>query len=122
MTERPIPSQSRAEYITELGQLTLRAHRRGDVYTIALTGELDLSNAAEVEREVLHAETTDARTILIDLSGLQFMDSTGIRLLVAADARSRADSGRLRLTRPPEQVFRVLCIAGIDGLLPFDDD
>lgn len=121
MTERSIPEQSRAERITELGQLTLHAWREGDVHTIALTGELDLSNAADVERELLHAEATNASTIVIDLSELQFMDSTGIRLLVAADGRSRADSARLRLTRPPAQVFRVLCIAGIDGLLPFDD-
>lgn len=121
MTERSIPEQLRAEHITELGQLTLREYREGDVHTIALTGELDLSNAAEVERALLHAEATDASTVLVDLSELHFMDSTGIRLLVAADARSRADSARLRLTRPPAQVFRVLCIAGIDRLLPFDD-
>ena len=82
---------------------------------------MDLSNAADVERELLQAEATDARTILVDLAGLEFMDSTGIRLLVAADARARSDSGRLRITRPPAQVFRVLCIAGVDGLLPFDD-
>lgn len=80
---------------------------------------MDLSNAGEVERELLHAESTDARAIVIDLSGLTFMDSTGIRLLIAADARSRTDSGRLSLTRPPAQVLRVLCIAGIDELLPF---
>jgi anti-anti-sigma factor len=121
LTERSIPEQSRAERIIELGQLTLRSHREGGVHTIALTGEMDLSNAAEVERELLHAEDTDASTILVDLSGLRFMDSTGIRLLISADARSRADSCRLRLIRPPAQVFRVLCIAGIDELLPFDD-
>ena len=121
LSERSLPDQTRAERVTELGQLTLRATREGDLYTIAITGEMDLSNAAGVERELLQAEATDAGTILIDLAGLEFMDSTGIRLLVAADARSRADSGRLRLTRPPAQVFRVLCIAGVDGLLPFDD-
>lgn len=121
MTERSIPDQTRAERVTELGQLTLRAKREGDRYTIAITGEMDLSNAADVERELLQAEATDARTILLDLAGLEFMDSTGIRLLVAADARSRADSDRLRLTRPPAQVFRVLCIAGVDEMLPFED-
>lgn len=121
MTERSIPEQSPAERIIELGQLTLRSHRTGDVHTITLVGEIDLSNAGEVERELLHAEATDAGAILVDLAGLQFMDSTGIRLLISADARARADGARLRLTRPPAQVFRVLCIAGIDELLPFDD-
>ena len=117
---QPIPEQPRAERIIELGQLTLRAWREDDVHTIALAGEMDLSNAGEVERELRQAEATDARTIVVDLSELTFMDSTGIRLLIGADARSRADSGRLRLTRPPARVFRVLCIAGVDEILPFD--
>jgi anti-sigma B factor antagonist len=121
LTDRSIPEQSRAEHIIELGQLTLRSERDGDVHTIALTGEMDLSNAAEVERELLHVEATDVGTIVIDLSGLTFMDSTGIRLLIAADARSRSDSCRLVLTRPPAHVFRVLCIAGVDERLPFRD-
>jgi len=82
---------------------------------------MDLSNAGQVEHELLHAEATDAATIVIDLAGLTFMDSTGIRLLISADARSRADSCRLSLTRPPAQVLRVLCIAGVDELLPFED-
>ena len=119
MTGRSIPEQSRAERIIALGQLEVRSAREGDVHTIALTGEMDLSNAGEVERELLHAESTDARSIVLDLSGLRFMDSTGIRLLIAADARSRADSCRLTLTRPPAAVARVLCIA--DGRLPFSD-
>jgi anti-anti-sigma factor len=121
LTDRSIPQRTRAERIIELGQLTLRSQREGDVHTIALTGEMDLSNAAEVERELLRAEETDAITILLDLAGLRFMDSTGIRLLIAADARSRANSCRLSLTRPPAAVARVLCIAGVDELLPFRD-
>jgi anti-anti-sigma factor len=121
LTERSTPDQSRAEAIIELGQLTLRSSRDGEVHTIALSGEMDLSNAGDVERELLHVESTDASTIVVDLSELTFMDSTGIRLLIAADARSRADSCRLRVTRPPAPVFRVLCIAGVDGMLPFQD-
>jgi anti-sigma B factor antagonist len=121
LTERSTPDQTRAEAVIELGQLTLRSQREGDVHTIALSGEMDLSNAVDVERELMHVESTDAPTILIDLSSLTFLDSTGIRLLIAADARSRADSCRLRVTRPPAAVFRVLCIAGIDGLLPFEE-
>jgi anti-anti-sigma factor len=121
LTERSIPEQSPAERIVELGQLIVRSERDGDTHTIALSGEMDLSNAGEVERELMHAEATDARTIVVDLSELSFMDSTGIRLLIAADARSRADSRRLSLTRPPAAVTRVLCIAGVDELLPFQD-
>jgi stage II sporulation protein AA (anti-sigma F factor antagonist) len=121
VTERAIPEPSPAERIIDLGQLTVRSERDGGTHTIALSGEMDLSNAGEVERELLYAEATDATAIVVDLSELSFMDSTGIRLLIAADARSRADSCRLVLTRPPAAVARVLCIAGVDELLPFRD-
>jgi stage II sporulation protein AA (anti-sigma F factor antagonist) len=122
VTDGPsIPEQSRAEHIIRLGQLSVRSRRADDVHTIALAGEMDLANAADVERELLRTEATNATKIVIDLSELTFMDSTGIRLLITAHARSRADGDRLVLIRPPARVYRVLCIAGVDGLLPFAD-
>ena len=66
-------------------------------------------------------ECTDARTIILDLSRLTFIDSTGVQLLVAADARSRADSNRLRLLRGPLAVHRVLQICALEDRLPFAD-
>lgn len=105
----------------KLGQLDVRSCRDGDVHTVALTGEMDLANAAEVERELVRAESTDAARIVVDLTGLTFLDSTGIRLLITAHARSNEDGRRLLLIRPPARVFRVLCIAGVDQLLPFAD-
>ncbi len=116
-----IPDQSRAEHVIKLGQLSVRSQRDGDTHTIALAGEMDLANAPDVERELVRAESTNATAIVVDLSELTFMDSTGIRLLITAHARSREDGGRLQLIRPPARVFRVLCIAGVDKLLPFAD-
>lgn len=116
-----IPEQSRAEHIIQLGHLSMRSVRDGDVHTIALVGEMDLANAGEVERELIRAEATNATKIVVDLSELAFMDSTGIQLLITAHARSRHDGDRLALIRPPARVFRVLTIAGVDGLLPFID-
>lgn len=122
VTDRPsIPEQSRAEHIIKLGQLSVRSRRDDDIHTIALVGEMDLANAADVERELVRAESTNATKIVIDLSELTFMDSTGIRLLITAHARSRTDGNRLVLIRPPARVLRVLTIAGIDELLPFAD-
>ncbi len=115
------PEPSRAEHVIKLGQLDVRSYRDGDVHTLALAGEMDLANASEVERELVRAESTNATRIVMDLSGLTFMDSTGIRLLITAHARSNNDGRRLVLIRPPARVFRVLCIAGVDQLLPFAD-
>lgn len=104
-----------------LGTLTLQSERDGDAHTITVSGELDLASAPELEAELLAAEASDARTIMLDLGGMQFIDSTGLRLLLTANARSRADSGRLVLLRPSDDVFRVFEIAGLSTRLPFAD-
>lgn len=103
------------------GELIVSSRRDGDVHTIALAGELDLATAGRVEQEIKRVEATDARSIVVDLSGLAFMDSTGIRVLVGADARSRAHSERLALRRGPAAVQRVIELTGLADLLPFLD-
>lgn len=119
MPEQPEPSQR--EQPPSFGELTVRADRDGGVVTIRLAGELDIATAARVEAELEQAEAGDARSIVVDLSGLTFMDSTGLRLLLAAHARSRANSDRLGLLRGPAAVQRVFELSGVDESLPFTD-
>jgi stage II sporulation protein AA (anti-sigma F factor antagonist) len=99
----------------------VRSEREDGVHAIRLFGELDLATAAEAQRELERAEATDAEAIVLDLSGLTFIDSTGVRLLVAANARSRADANRLSVVRGQQPVQRVLELCGVVELLPFAD-
>jgi len=121
MSENPPSPGSRAELVRKLGTLTLQSARDGDTHAITVSGELDVASAPDLEAELLAVEATDARTIMVDLAGLQFIDSTGLRLLLNAYARSRADSDRLALLRPTDGVFRVFEIAGLANRLPFAD-
>lgn len=111
----------RAAGLLRVGQLTVRSERDGVLHTISVDGELDLANADDLERELVRVEGTDALSIVLDLSGLQFIDSTVVRLLISAHARSRADSNRLTLLRGPEPVQRVFELTGILDILPFAD-
>ena len=115
------PHGIRAADLLKAGQLTLRSERDGALHTISMQGELDLANADDLERELIRVEGSDALSIVIDLSGLQFIDSTGVRLLLSAHARSRADSNRLTLLRGPKPVQRVFELTGILDILPFAD-
>lgn len=123
MTDDPVHQREplRAAELIELGDLTVRSEREADVHVVALSGELDLATADGVEAELERVEASDAASIVLDLSGLTFMDSTGVRLLIQAYARSRADADRLTLLRGPAAVQRVMELSGVDALLPFAD-
>jgi anti-sigma B factor antagonist len=69
--------------------------------------------------DVLATHRAPGATIILDLSGLSFMDSTGMRLLLEADAESRANGHSLELRAPTKAVTRVLEIAGVLDRLPF---
>ena len=112
-----IAPESRAEQIIRLAALSLVSEREGDIHTIALTGELDLANAPELDRELRRVEATDAEVILVDLWGVSFMDSSGMKVLVTAAARCRARN-RLVLQCAPPGVLRVLRLAGVADVLP----
>jgi anti-sigma B factor antagonist len=111
----------RAQQMVKLGRLRMTSEREGALHTIFLSGELDLATAEGVQRELERVETTDVEAIVVDLSGLTFMDSSGVRLVVRADARSRADSDRLTLLRGPASVQRVFALSGLEDRLPFAD-
>jgi anti-sigma B factor antagonist len=88
---------------------------------VRLEGEMDLAVIGEVDREMQRAEATDAERIVLDLDGLEFMDASGIRLLLELNERSQSNGGRLRITGiGAPQVRRVLELTGVDELLPLE--
>jgi len=110
----------RAEHARKLGSLALHSERDGDAHVIELIGELDLDGAPRMEEELLRVEATDVASIVVDLSRLEFIDSTGLRLLVMAAERCATDR-RLALLRGPKQVHRVFEITDLVDRLPFAD-
>ena len=100
--------------------LEVRSERSDDRHVIALEGELDLDGVERVTEELERAEAGAARRIVLDLSGLTFLDSSGVRMIVCANLRSQADGGRLRLVRGSPRVQRVFELTGVLDRLPFD--
>lgn len=110
----------RAERTSKLGSLVVRSERQGDAHVVELAGELDLDGAPRLEEELLRVEATDAASIVVDLGELEFIDSSGIRLLLMAAERSNAN-GRFCLLRGPKQVQRVFELTDLVDRLPFVD-
>lgn len=103
------------------GLLSVEVARDEHRLAIIPIGELDMSTAAKLDEAVRAAEATDAKRIVIDLSELTFMDSTGLKLLLEASARARANSNRFRLIRGSRRVQRVFELTKTEELLPFLD-
>ncbi len=109
----------RAMRTSKLGCLAVRSEREAEAHIIELIGELDLDGAPQLEGALRDAEAGDATSIVVDLGGLEFIDSTGLRLLVMAAERSK--DGRFSLLRGPKQVHRVFEITDLVDRLPFAD-
>jgi anti-sigma B factor antagonist len=87
-------------------------------------GELDLATAPELEEKVLSAVREGDRAVVLDLRELTFMDSTGVRTIVAAHQIAERTGHDLRVVRPPRDspVSRVIEISGIDEALGLVDE
>ncbi|HYG96485.1 MAG TPA: STAS domain-containing protein [Solirubrobacterales bacterium] len=90
------------------------------VRTIFVRGELDLSTAPTLEGPLEEALSSDEGSVLIDLSQCEFIDSTGIALIVRAWQRlSGGENGRaLVICSQNDQVRRVLEITGLELSIP----
>ena len=100
-----------------MSRLTYQSHQSDGMIRLALSGELDLSSASQVEDVLKEIEESSPPLLVLDLRDLTFMDSTGLRVMVAADARARDGSRRLAIVQGPEPVHRVFRITGLDDHL-----
>jgi anti-sigma B factor antagonist len=90
--------------------------------SLALRGELDISSAPVLEEALGRLEAAGPSLLVIDLRGLEFMDSTGLRTLVSADQRAREAGRRLAIVRGPEAVDRIFHVTRLDERLELVDD
>ena len=88
--------------------------------TVALDGELDFGTAFDVE---LRLEDAMRRTrhLIIDLSRLAFIDSTGLGVIVEANQRARREGVTLEILPGPRAVQQVFAVSGLLDALPFSE-
>jgi anti-anti-sigma factor len=103
-------------------QLEVSTRRNGTTLALRLAGELDISSAPEVEKALVDAERDRPEILVVDLRNLSFIDSTGLRIILSADARARGDGRRLMVVPGPERVHRVFLITLLDRRLEFLED
>jgi anti-anti-sigma factor len=92
----------------------------GGIGTVRPAGELDIGTAPRLERALLEGRSAGDRVVL-DLGRLEFIDSTGLRVIVQAVEEARRGRWELRLRHGPRAVRRVFEIAGVIDALPFEE-
>jgi len=85
---------------------TVRADLDGDHLSVALVGEIDLSNADDVQNQIIDVTTNQLIHVLVDLSKVDYMDSAGLRMLFTLAARLDVSQIGLELLVPEDSPAR----------------
>jgi anti-sigma B factor antagonist len=88
-------------------------HDGDDAVLIGVSGELDLASSPELERELERGAASDISLLIIDLRNLEFMDSTGLSVLVRAHQKATQSGKRFAIVKGPQQVQRLLSLTGV---------
>jgi anti-sigma B factor antagonist len=99
-------------------QLTFTVHPNGQGVMLRVGGEVDLATSPQLHAKLVDlVEVGEASSVVVDLTPVAFMDSTGLSVLLAAHKRARANGGRVLLVCPGGPVLRVLRLTGIDKVI-----
>ena len=90
-----------------------------DHVVVAPRGELDMATVGAVEQELRRLADSGFRTLVLDLGGLSFMDSTGLHLVARWSAEASRDGFAFQIEPGPPTVQRVFELAGMMRELPF---
>jgi len=96
--------------------------RDGDqAVVIGVRGELDLASSPALEHELDSGRAASARLVIVDLRELEFMDSTGLSVLVRAHQRATENGQEFAVVRGSQQVQRLLSLTGVADRLTLVD-
>ena len=102
-------------------QFRVEVRQEGQGTVIALSGELDLASSPALEEALERVFGSGAGVVIIDLRALEFMDSTGLSILVKAHQTAADRQVQLYLINGPQQVRRLLSLTGVAERLSLID-
>jgi anti-anti-sigma factor len=100
------------------GVLSLRVERRGTEAVVRATGDLDIASAKRLEDELLRVVSSDASSVVLDLGGVSFIDSTGLRVLLFAAKRTVMSRKRFKIVHASVPVQEAWAAGGLERVFP----
>jgi anti-sigma B factor antagonist len=102
------------------GNFDVATHRQGSALVVAPRGEIDLATV-ELVRDSVGREWQNGEDLVLDLRGVGFLDTSGLRYVLELVEKASRDSVKLSLVRGPSVVQRVFEVSGLEPRLPFVD-
>lgn len=101
--------------------LSLESTEEGETHVLALRGELSLAEAPRLEQRLEEVMDANPATIVVDLAGVEFIDSTGLSVLVRAQQQAGERQITLGVVNTPPQAARLLSLTGLAERLTLPD-
>ena len=116
MNSSPTPASSGAG-----PALTVAVTEQDASVTVTVTGELDVSTVPAFNKELSELRNNSAATLVLDLSGTTFMDSTGLSAVLVAEMHARMRGQRFKVVAGPPHVHELFKLTGVDNFLEVVD-
>src|ERR1700710_3335004 len=98
--------------------LSLSTYDEGDHKVVKVGGEIDVYTAPKLREQLIDLVSSGAYHLVVDMEGGDFLDSTGLGVLVGGLKRVRAHDGSLRLVGSPERILKIFRITGLTKVFP----
>jgi anti-sigma B factor antagonist len=89
-----------------------------DACIVTVRGEVDLYSSPSLKTSLIEVDGVGWPLVIVDLSGVSFIDSAGLGVLVGALRRAREDGGELALVCDSEGILKILRLTGLDRVFP----
>ena len=99
----------------------VEVRREDSAAVLAVSGELDLASSPTLEEELARVGASDSSVVILDLRELEFMDSTGLSVVVKAHQRAQETGRRFGLVKGRPQVQRLLSLTGVADRMALAD-
>ncbi|NLG50186.1 MAG: STAS domain-containing protein [Chloroflexi bacterium] len=87
--------------------------------TLALSGRIDASNSHKLERDLLALHEQQPGMLIVDLSDVTYISSSGLRVLLMAHRRQQCQGGQLFLRNPSPKIMHIMTLCGFDQVFAF---
>jgi anti-sigma B factor antagonist len=101
--------------------LSLTTRSEGDSTVVVVGGEIDVYTAPKLREQLIDLVNAGKYHLVVDMEGVEFLDSTGLGVLVGGLKRVRAHDGTLRLVCTQERILKIFRITGLTKVFPIHD-